>query len=69
MKFDKIRAHTKHDFKVRMCEYLGIFALTGKKVKGDVILSLKSIFYSTIAHLILKISQFLLPTKTSLKLR
>ena len=41
----------------------------GKKVKGDVILSLKSIFYSTIAHLILKISQFLLPTKTSLKLR
>ena len=56
MKFDKIRAHTKHDFKVRMCEYFGILHSLGKKVKGDVIKSLKIIFYSAIAHLILKIS-------------
>ena len=26
---------TKHHFKVRMCEHLGISALTGKRVKGD----------------------------------
>ena len=26
---------TKHHFKVRKCKHLGIFALTGKRVKGD----------------------------------
>ena len=26
---------TKHHFKIRMCEYLGVSALTGKRVKGD----------------------------------
>ena len=26
---------TKHQFKVRMCEHLGISVLTGKRVKGD----------------------------------
>ena len=26
---------TKRHFKVRMCEQLGIYALTGKRVKGD----------------------------------
>ena len=26
---------TKHHFKVRMCEHLGVSALTGKRVKGD----------------------------------
>ena len=26
---------TKHHFKVRICEHLGVSALTGKRVKGD----------------------------------
>ena len=26
---------TKHHFKIRMCEHLGVSALTGKRVKGD----------------------------------
>ena len=26
---------TKHHFKVKMCEHLGISALTGRRVKGD----------------------------------
>ena len=26
---------TKHHFKVRVCEHLGVSALTGKRVKGD----------------------------------
>ena len=26
---------TKHHFKIRMCEHLGISALTGKRIKGD----------------------------------
>ena len=26
---------TKRHFKVRMCEHLGVFAVTGKRVKGD----------------------------------
>ena len=30
-----IMAKTKRHFKVRMCEHLGISALTGKRVKGD----------------------------------
>ena len=60
---------TKRDFKVRMCEHLGISALTGKRVKGDDNSIVKNIFYSAITHLILKISQFLLPTTTTLKLR
>ena len=58
---------TKRHFKVRMCEHIGISALTGKRVKGDMILPLKNIFYSVITHLILKISQFLQPTAMTLK--
>ena len=60
---------TKRHFKVRMCEHLGISALTGKRVKGDDNSVVKNIFYSAITHLILKISQFLQPTTTTLKLR
>ena len=41
----------------------------GKELKVMVILPLKTIFYSAITHLILKISYFLLPTTTTLKLR
>ena len=60
---------TKRHFKVRMCEHLGISALTGKRVKGDVILPSKNIFYSAITHLNLKISQFLQATTMTLKSR
>ena len=41
-----------------MCEHLGISAITGKRVKGDDDNAIKEHFYSTITHLILKISQF-----------
>ena len=60
---------TKRHFKVRMCEHLGISALTGKKLTVMMIPPLKNIFYSAITHLILKISQFLLPTTMTLKSR
>ena len=33
--FIKFHHDIKHHFKVRMCEHLGISALTGKRVKGD----------------------------------
>ena len=52
-----------------MREHLGISALTGKRVKSDDNSVVKNIFYYAITHLILKISQFLLPTTTTLKLR
>ena len=60
---------TKRRFKVRMCEHLGISALTGKRVKGDDDPPLKNIFYSAITHLDLKISQFLQATTMTLKSR
>ena len=41
----------------------------GKELKEMTILPLKNTFYSAITHPILKISQFLLPTTTTLKLR
>ena len=41
----------------------------GKKLKEMMILPLKNTFYSAITNPILKISQFLLPTTTTLKLR
>ena len=41
----------------------------GKELKEMMILPLKNTFYSAITHPILKISQFLLPTTTTLKLR
>ena len=59
---------TKRHFKVRICEHLGISALTGKRVKGDDDFALNNTFYSAITHLILKVSQFLLPTTMILKL-
>ena len=59
---------TKCHFKIRMCEHLGISALL-KELKVMMILPLKNIFYSAITHLILKISQFLQPTTTTLKSR
>ena len=40
----------------------------GKELKVMMILPLTNIFYSAITHLILKISQFLLPTAASLKI-
>ena len=40
----------------------------GKELKVMMILPLTDIFYSAIAHLILKISQFLLPTAATLKI-
>ena len=60
---------TKRHFKVRMCEHLGISALTGKRVKGNDDPPLKNIFYSAITHLDLKISQFLQATTMTLKSR
>ena len=39
----------------------------GKELKVIMILPLKNIFYSTITNLILKISQFLQPTTTTIK--
>ena len=60
---------TKRRFKVAMCEHVGNSALTGKKVKGDDDSAIKEYLFSAITHLILKISEFLLPTKTTLKLR
>ena len=39
----------------------------GKELQVMMILPLKNIFYSAIAHLILKISQFLQPTTTTFK--
>ena len=41
----------------------------GKELKEIMILPLKNTFYYAITHLILKISQFFLPTTTTLKLR
>ena len=41
----------------------------GIELKEIMILPLKNTFYSAITHLILKISQFLLPTTTTLRLR
>ena len=41
----------------------------GKELKEMMILPLKNTFYSAITHPILKISHFLLPTTTTLKLR
>ena len=64
-----IMVKTKRHFKVRICEHMEISALTGKRVKGDDDLPLKSIFYFAITHLILKISQFLQATTMTLKSR
>ena len=41
----------------------------GKELKEMMILPLKNTFCSAVTHLILEISQFLLPTVTTLKLR
>ena len=59
----------KRPFKIRMCELLGISALTGKRIKVMMIPLLNNIFYSAITHLILNISQFLQPTTMNLKSR
>ena len=59
---------TKRHLKVILCEHLGISALTGKRVKGDNDSAIKEHFHSAITHLILNISQFLLPTAATLKL-
>ena len=57
---------TKRHFKVRMCEHLGISAVTGKRVKGDDDSAIKEhlLFCNHTPDL-----QFLLPTTTTLKLR
>ena len=60
---------TKRHFKVRMCEHLGISALTGKKVKGDDDSAIKEHLLFCIHTPDLKISQFLLPTTAILKSR
>ena len=59
---------TKRHFKVRICEPLGISALIRKRIKGDNDSAFKEhlLFYNN--NLILKTSQFLLRTKTILKL-
>ena len=62
-------AKTKRHFKVRMCERQGISALTGKRVKGEDNSAIKEHLLSGMTHLILKISQFLQPTATTLKSR
>ena len=43
---------TKHHFKVKMCEHLGVSAVTGKRVKGD---NNSAIIYFAIIHLIFTI--------------
>ena len=58
---------TKRYFEVRMCEHLGISALTEKRVKGDDDSTNKKHLF-TVTHLPLKIFQFSLPTTTTLKL-
>ena len=46
---------TKRHFKVRMCEYLGVSALTGKRVKGDNDSAIKEHYLFAITHLVLTI--------------
>ena len=59
---------TKRHFKVRMSQNTWEFLHSlGDELKVMLILSLKNIFYSTITHLSLKISQFLSPTTSLLE--
>ena len=46
---------TKRHFNVRMCEHLGISALSGKRVKGDNDSAIKEIIYFAIINLVLTI--------------
>ena len=50
-----LRLHVLSYFKVRMCEHLGISALTGKRVKGDNDSAIKKNIYFAIIHLVLMI--------------
>ena len=59
---------TKRQFKIKICEHLRILALTRKKDKGDDDSAVKEHLFSATTHLILKISQFSLPTTTTSKL-
>ena len=52
-----------------MCEYLEIFTLTGKRVKGDDDSAIKEHFLFCNHTPDFEVSQFLLPTTTTLKLR
>ena len=52
-----------------MCEHLVISVLPVKRVRGDADSVIKEHLFSAIAHLILQISQFLLPTTLTLQLR
>ena len=46
---------TTHHFKVRMCEHLGVSALTGKRVKEDDDCAIKEHHLFAIIHLVLTI--------------
>ena len=64
-----LRLNVLSYFKVRMCEHLGISALTGKRKKGDNDSAIKkNIIYFAIIHLVLMIFPYLPATTMTSKL-